>query len=364
MRLPLTAIALLLVSPLVQAQAPHKTTHVILVMTDGFRWQEFFQGAQENLMNKKYGSVEDVAALKKSYWRDTPEARREALLPFVWTVMAKQGQIFGNREKGSDAFVTNNKFFSYPGYSETLCGLADDRIKSNDKIPNPNVTVFEWLNQKPDFRLRVAAFGAWDAFPAIFNSDRAGFPVNAGWDQFLKPDASPDLALINQLKNETPRIWPDEPFDAMPFHTALEYLKSAKPRVLFLGLGETDDWAHGGRYGDYLDSAHRVDAFLRILWETVQSLPEYRDSTTIIFSPDHGRGSGTKKWRDHGEKLPESKFIWMAFLGPDTKPLGERLNIPAVTQSQIAATLAALLGQDYSASFPKAGKPIPDVLPF
>ncbi|MGI8992391.1 MAG: hypothetical protein ACR2I2_22775, partial [Bryobacteraceae bacterium] len=42
-------------------------------------------------------------------------------------------------------YVTNGLNFSYPGYSETLCGFADPRIKSNDKVPNPNVTVLEWL---------------------------------------------------------------------------------------------------------------------------------------------------------------------------------------------------------------------------
>jgi hypothetical protein len=53
----------------------------------------------------------------------------------------------------------------------------------------------------------------------------------------------------------------------------------------------------------------------------------------------------------------------MAYLGPDTRPLGERSKIAPVTQSQIAATLAAFLGEDYSADVPKAGKPIADVLP-
>jgi hypothetical protein len=81
--------------------------------------------------------------------------------------------------------------------------------------------------------------------------------------------------------------------------------------------------------------------------DTVQSMPEYRGQTTLIFSPDHDRGDG-RKWRDHGGKVPSSKYIWMAFLGPDTPALGERSNIPAVTQNQIAATLADFLGEDYT----------------
>ena len=47
----------------------------------------------------------------------------------------------------------------------------------------------------------------------------------------------------------------------------------------------------------------------------------------------------------------------------DPAALGERSHIAAVTQNQIAATLAALLGEDYPADVSKAGKPIADVLP-
>lgn len=54
---------------------------------------------------------------------------------------------------------------------------------------------------------------------------------------------------------------------------------------------------------------------------------------------------------------------WLAVIGPDTRPLGERTNIPQVTHSQIAATLAALLGEDYHAAVPKSGAPIQDLLP-
>ena len=346
------------------AQEPqnHKTQNIIFVMSDGLRWQEVFGGADQALMNKKNGKVKDEVALKKEYWRDTPEARREALLPFVWDVIAKQGQVFGNRNKGSDAYVINGKNYSYPGYSETLCGFADPRINSNDKFWNPNVTVMEWLTKRPDFHGEVAAIGGWDVTLYIFNQPRAKFTVNGGYDPLTTIPTTPDLALLNKLKAETPRVWEDEPFDAIPFYTALEYMKAQKPRVIYIMLGETDDWAHEGNYKQYLDAAHRVDSYLRTIWDLAQSMPEYRGTTTLIFSPDHGRGLAPKKWRDHGEEVPDSKYIWMAFMGPDTPALGERTRIAAVTQSQIAATLAAFLGEDYAADVPKAGEPITDVL--
>jgi hypothetical protein len=257
--------------------------------------------------------------------------------------------------------VINGLNFSYPGYSETLTGLADPRVNSNDNVPNPNATVFEWLNGKPAFAGKVAAFGAWQVFDGIFRKGQSGFVVNAGYDPLELTPASPELALLNRLKAETVRIWPDEAFDPLPFHTAVEYLKATKPRVLFIGLGETDDWAHSGSYAEYLKAVHLGDGYLKELWELVQSLPEYKDKTTLIVLPDHGRGTG-ENWTSHGEKLTASRETWMAFIGPDTAALGERKQGTVVTESQIAATVAALLGEDYHAAVPKSGAPVADVL--
>ncbi len=337
-----------------------KTANVIFVMTDGLRWQEVFRGAEAALLTKEAGGVEDVPACRSAYWSENRDERRKKLMPFVWSTIAVQGQIYGDRDQHSDALVTNGLNFSYPGYSEALCGFADPRIKSNDKILNPNKTVLEWLNGQPAFSGSVAAFAAWDAFPYILNAPRAHFPVNAGYDAFqLLPD-SREVALLNRLKADQPQVWKEEPFDALPFHTALAYFKARKPKILFISLGETDDWAHSGRYDLYLDAAHRADRYLKALWETISSMPEYRGRTTLIFGTDHGRGVGAE-WTRHGEKIPESRYIFVMFLGPDTPALGNRANAVTVKQSQIAGTIAALLGRDYRRAAPQSGTPIPDV---
>jgi hypothetical protein len=339
----------------------HRTRNVIFVMTDGFRWQEVFRGAQKELLEKSSDDAASVQALKAAFWRDTPEERRRALLPFFWSVIAGNGQIYGNRDKGSDAYVTNGLNFSYPGYSETLCGFADPRVHTNDKVPNPNFTVLEWLSRKPAFKNQVAAFAAWEVFPFILNAEHASFLVNAGYDPFLELKGNEQIAILNTLKTEIPHYWDEEPFDAFPFRAALEYLKERKPRVLFLSLGETDDWAHGGNYAQYLHSAHRADEFVRTLWETVQSIPQYAGQTTLVFLTDHGRGSDLKTWNDHGDDIPDAKYIWMAFLGPDTAGIGERSSVGPVTQGQVAATVAAFLDEDYVHDVPRAAPPIAEV---
>jgi hypothetical protein len=371
----LTLVLLCVVAPGMRAQIiaggqltpERKTKNVVVVMLDGLRWEEVFRGADPKLINKKgprmLGASEKRTGLAKElYWRDDPIQRRQLLMPFLWDAFATQGQIFGNRDLGSDSHVKNHERFSYPGYNETLTGRPDDRhIHSNRNIPNPNVTVLEWLNNKPDFHGKVAAFGAWAVFDGIFNRQRCGFLVNSGYDLIEQESRSPQLELLNHLKEKSPRVWLDESFDPLPFYTAMEYVRLKKPRVLFIGLGETDSWAHMGSYPEYLNAVHRDDQYLRELWTLLQSIPEYRDQTTLIVLPDHGRGSGPL-WRLHALPIPGSGQTWMAFLGPDTPPLGERSMVASVTDSQIAATIAAAVSEDYNAEIAKAGTPIEDVL--
>jgi hypothetical protein len=342
---------------------PLKTQNVIFVMNDGLRWEDVFRGAEKLLVSAKPGGVKRPADLKRQFERPTPEARREALFPFLWKSVARQGQVFGNLDKGSNVRVTNGHNFSYPGYSETLCGFADPRIDSNDKRLNPNRTVLEWLYRKPRLGGGVAAFGAWDVFPFIFNRERCGLYINAGFEPMLEGEITPEIALLNKLKKEIPSHWAGEPFDALTYRTAREYLRLHEPRILYISLGESDEWAHEGRYDEYLWSARRVDDYLAELWQYVQSHPKYRNQTTLIYSPDHGRGHGPEEWKSHSEKFSGSENIWLAVMGPDTPPLGERSHIPPITQSQIAATIARLMGEDYCAAEPKAGKPIHDVFP-
>jgi hypothetical protein len=345
-----------------EASALRKTENVIFLMNDGVRWQEVFTGAEKTLMTKENNCGSDNNWVVRDFWRDTPEGRREAVMPFVWSVMAKQGQIFGDRNQKSDMRVTNGLKFSYPGYNETLCGFPDPRIDRNEYGPNPNVTVLEWLNRKPAFKGRVAAFGAWETFDCILNRDRCGFFVNAGFSPMPESEANLQLRLLNRLKEEIPKNWGEEPADALTYYSAIEYFKANKPRVFFLSLGETDEWAHAGRYDQYLLSAKRADSYVKSIWELAQSMPEYRGKTTLLFAADHGRGSGPKGWKDHGKDVEGAEYTWLTVLGPDTPALGQRTNIAEITQGQIAATLAALLGEDFHADVPKSGKPIGDVI--
>ena len=336
-----------------------KTRAVVLIVLDGFRWQEVFDGPEHDLMDAKHGGAQDAAQLRKDFWRDTPEEGRAALLPFLWTVVAKQGQIYGNRRKGSVAQVTNGFKFSYPGYNEMATGYPDPRINSNEFGPNPNATVFEWLNNLPEFRNQVAIFGTWDTFNDIFRAKQSGLVVRAGWTLPWTEPLTPREQLLKKLYETSTRVEDDDAPDSFTHEDLLDYLQTHSPRVLFVGYGETDDWAHAGKYDLVLQAAHEDDQRIAELWNTMQAKPEYHDQVTFIITCDHGRGSGLKLWRDHDKNIAGAENIWIAAIGPDTPASGEMANVPRVTQSQIAATIAQLLGQDYRSAVPQAAPPLP-----
>lgn len=339
------------------AQVITPSQNVVVITLDGYRWQEMFTGAaQEYFKRDSKGQPGDA---EKRFWRSTAEERRALIMPFLWREVAAKGQIFGDPAANSRAHVTNGLWFSYPGYNEMFAGAPDPRIDSNDKLPNPNLTVLEWLNSRSAFKGKVAAFGAWDVLPYILNSSRSGIPVGTGFTPVPAPVTDRERA-INQLAIDLPRYWGYGTFDAPVLYAALEAIRTTQPRVLYLMLGEGDEWAHEGKYDLYLDAARRSDQFIQRVWDTLQSLPAYAGKTTLLVTTDHGRGATTKDWSDHGKDVPAAENTWFAALGPSVPALGVRRGI-TVTTSQLAATIAAVLGEDFVAASPMAAKPLPFV---
>lgn len=348
-KLVLLLTILLSSSILLSAQTEARATqNVVLITLDGLRWQEVFGGIDSALLHHKEFTPHPEA-LEEKYWAATAEARRETLMPFFWHTIAEKGQLYGNRWKGNKVDCSNSMWFSYPGYNEILSGFADDdRIDSNKKINNPNVTVLEFINQQPGFQNRVAAFGSWDVFPYIINAERSGIPVNAGFPEKPAGPLSEKEALLYELQAQIPEEWGTVRYDAFTHHFAKEYMRQQHPRMVYISYGETDDFAHDGAYDEYIKSAHQTDAFIADLWAFVQSDPVYAGSTTFLITTDHGRGTQPlETWKHHGDEIPDAGQIWIAALGPDTKALGEVSGDQQRFQNQVAKTVAVLLGLDY-----------------
>jgi phosphopentomutase len=163
---------------------------------------------------------------------------------------------------------------------------------------------------------------------------------------------------LNELLESLPHVWPDNALDVFTMEAARSALRRRRPRLLYVGLGETDEWGHARRYDLYLDAAHNSDRWLGRTWRALQEDPQYRGKTTLVVTINHGRGATRADWTDHGKDVAGAEFVWVAVPGPDTPALGERQKVE-VTQGQLAATIARLLGEDFHAAQPKAAGPLP-----
>ncbi len=330
--------------------------NVVLVTLDGLRGEEVFGGADVRLMIEELGCEKPDEILQR-YASGSPVENRRTLLPFLWKQIDQGGWIAGDWERDSQVEVTNGRFFSYPGYNEILCGFADPNVDSNAKKYNANRTVLEWLNGQPDYQGRVAAFCSWDVFPFIINDRRSGISVNAGWQPITtgRPDV---VQTLNYSAEHLFHEWAGVRYDVFTASAAIEAMLTTQPRVLYVALGETDDWAHAGRYDRYLLTAQQNDAFIRRLWEQSQRSSHYRDRTAFLITTDHGRGGGREGWKNHGAHLPGSERIWVAAFGAGVTAKGPDEG-GRFRQAQVAATVAALLGEDFCAANSQIDRPLP-----
>ncbi|MEO6870273.1 MAG: hypothetical protein ABI168_11545 [Ginsengibacter sp.] len=332
--------------------AQQKTKNIIIITTDGFRWQEVFGGMDSAIANMKKFNQDDSVLIFKKYWDNDANIRRKKLLPFLWNTVAADGQIYGNRNFGNKVNNANPYWFSYPGYSEIFCGYVDTLINTNAYKNNPNTNVLEFINKQSKFKNSVAAFGAWDAFDRILNKPRCGFPVVAAFETFGGNNPNSNEQLLNAMLRDSYKPFNEEEcLDVFTHYGAMEYLKTKKPKVLYISYGETDEWAHAGHYKDYLESAHRFDAWVNDIWNYLQSDSKYKNKTSLFITVDHGRGDKNKsEWTSHGSDIPGADEIWFALMGPDTSVKGEVKSDMQLYQKQFAQTIASLLSLKFSAA--------------
>ncbi|UUW11436.1 phosphoglyceromutase [Flavobacterium plurextorum] len=331
-----------------------KTENIIVITTDGFRWQEVFKGLDPAIANDKKFNQGDSTYIYKNYAGADYASSRKKIMPFFWSEIVSKGQIYGNRDLGNKVDVANPYWFSYPGYSEIMTGNVDLKVNSNSYKANPNVNILEYLNQQPKIKGKTAAFGAWDAFDRILNEERSGFPVISAFDNVGGSKPTATQKLLNDMRNNSYKPFNEsECLDVFTHYQAMNELKTNKPKVLYVAYGETDEWAHHGQYKSYLDAANQVDKWIKEIWDFVQNDPQYKNKTTIFITVDHGRGDKIKThWTDHGSDIAGASQIWFAAMGPEIAPKGEIKTESQIYQKQFAQTIAKIMGYTFSADHP------------
>lgn len=331
--------------PLLLCAKGDKDSRLVIITIDGLRWQEVFEGADENLLSDTK-QVRDSKLYRETYWRSTPEERREVLMPFVWSTIAKKGVLIGNRNKNSMMQVANKTSISYPGYSEMMTGMVDEAITGNDPVNNPHRNVLEAVNEDPRYRSSVVMYGSWKSTRFAIHNEQAGIPASVSYEPSIAKKPTPRIKLAERMLEGMPHYWRSEHFDAFTYAFAIETLLNDHPKVMWISFGDCDEWAHARKYDLYLDGAKGTDAFIRDIYEACEADKFYKGKTTYLITCDHGRGFGNE-WSSHGSSTKGSDATWLMLLGKGINPEGETSECGPFYTKQVAATIANILGIDF-----------------
>lgn len=192
------------------------------------------------------------------------------------------------------------------------------------------VTSNDWRVGEFNFPTSVAGSGGF--FPSIFQvltEQKPTWEVGSiyNWDGFgnLYDHRFVDYDVHGKDEDETAAL-------------AAAYIKTKRPRFLFVHLDHVDHAGHAHGHGSrrYYEAVAKADALIDdIRQATVEA--GIADRTVILVTSDHGgvgKGHG-------GESLAELEIPWIAY-GPAVKP-GLQLDLP-INTFDTAATAAWLLG--------------------
>lgn len=292
----------------------------IIVTLDGARWQEVFLGTDAQ--------------------RDKGRAKApRALLPNLYRLASDRGALVGAPGHGVIK-ATGPNFVSLPGYTEIMTGRSPLGCQDNACPPVTTPTLLDEVYARGG---RVAAFGSWEKLDRAVTVAPGRFTVSCGrrGDPAIDPfpghgDYRPDFVTA---------------------YLALRHLWEERPDVLFLGLGDPDEYAHRDDYDGYLRSLGFADAIVGQIFVMLDQMGDRGARTHVFVTADHGRASS---FRDHGGAAPESARVWLFAAGPTITARG-RAKSDEHRLADLAPTLRLLMGLDADTA-QEAGRPIAALL--
>lgn len=309
--------------------APPDTAAVVLVTIDGVRWQEIFQGV-------------DAALAARARLGPSMERGPRELLPNIHRLFFDGGTALGDPRLSGGIEGSARRHMSVPGYVEISTGASTDCV-DNDCSPILGETLADAVAGASGNPVGAAIFGSWSEITRAAAAHPERVFVRTG----------------RAIAAEVPPFPGNDDYvpDRLTSARALEYLRSAEPRLLWVALGDTDEWAHRGDYGGYLDALRAADRFLGDLADELGHLGAYGERTAVFVTADHGRDAG---FVDHGG--PASGPVWLLARGPRVHRRGAMGTSRKRQLRDVAPTLRAVLGlpQRVCAA---CGEPIAELLP-
>lgn len=301
----------------------------VVVAVDGVRWQEVFHGVDR-------GRARSLGL--------RPESARE-LLPNLYRLIDHHGCALGAPGSGSLVSASGPNFVSLPGYTEMFTGAAPVECPDNEcgRVQRPTVAdQVARLDQSP---ADVAVITSWPKIALAASHAPEHLLISAGRSETRNAHVlwqHPEVWRAQRAgaRSKPAPGWGEFRPDRYTASVALSYLRRAEPRFLFVGLGETDEYAHQNDYRNYLASLRYADRVIGQIYEELERAERAGATTLLFVTSDHGRA----EFVHHGKAYPESARTWLVAAGSAVRARGVVRSPETRRLADLAPTIRALWG--------------------
>lgn len=305
-------------------------SRLVLVTIDGARWEDVLAGTDRAAEAPRRG--QGVAA------------PTTAVLPNLHRFVRERGALFGGEGCTHDVRTAGRTHTSLPGYMEIFTGRAPASCLSNECPRTTTPTLLDDVRAKTSAG-DVAVFSSWSVYARAAAKDPHAIVMSTGGSTGTAAkadDALDKLLAAGDAASAFPGYADYRP-DAHTGKIALRYLEAAAPRLLVVGLGDADEYAHRGDFDGYWRALRAADDFLGELDETLARMGPAGRRTTVLVTTDHGRA---KNLRDHGPAYAESARVWIAAYGGAIVRRGVDCASQPLRLAHVASAARAILGLD------------------
>jgi Metalloenzyme superfamily len=268
----------------------------------------------ENSQDRSAASVVLFVVLDGVRWQDLAQR-----LPQLVTFRTLSERGIAWTDEHSNFTMSGPNYVSMPGYAELLTGSVHHGCVDNACTGLARATLF---HETARTNRLSAAFSSWPSIGRLFTDLKDtnvvgsfGKHLTIGFSTMLQSPAVANAYIAGTL-------------DSGPGHEGYRsdratarlvdsYLRTQLPDLLFVSLGDTDEYAHAGNRSGY-DRA--LDFADHAVGEWLEACRARAKDVLVVLTTDHGRAHN---FIDHGANYPESRFTW-AIAAHSKYPLRKR----------------------------------------
>lgn len=301
----------------------------VLVALDGVRWQEVFEGVEPERARDEGMSEREIVSAR-------------VLVPNLHALMDAGAALNGERFSASGP-----EFISLPGYQEMLTGRRDTGCTTNDcgHVRFPTLAD-DFAARSGVSPLEVAVIASWPGIEPAAARNPWRLTISVGRRGGVTKDLLRFDDFAVELLEAGARAAPapgggDYRPDQSTAAIALHYLRTQRPRFLFLSLGDTDEYGHRNDYRGYLRALSHADWVVGHIAAILAGHRREGRRATLLVTTDHGR---SHDFAGHGASAPESARAWLVAAGWGIEARG--LVTPPVPRrlADVAATIRTITG--------------------